>query len=81
MWGDRKNIGWMHFPQNVIARDGDAALFLLSYQNYLNQNKHYVKCMEVLDLQCYKKISKFGLVKRALRENKNTAFVFFIHKN
>ena len=79
MW--RENKVWRHYPDDIIASDGQSARVLASYIKRVRQNSSYISYLEVVDLQKYKVIKQVAKVRAAIRERKYIPFVFVVGKN
>ena len=80
MWG-RENEAWRRYEKDVLAIDNYDAALLSAYMRHVAIHRIDAHVTEVADLQRYKLIRKFGLIKNALRERKGEPFIFFLTLN
>ncbi len=81
MWYKDRDRVWNQYIRNIGATDGSSARFLELYMKRISISQEYVNCLEVYDLQKYKIIKHPGKVRAALREKKNTPFIFVACRN
>jgi len=79
MW--HKDHVWLHYVKNIIAADIHSAVFLASYLRHAGTSRDYASCLEIIDLQKYKIITKSAKVYAALRNRAGIPFVFVVGKN
>ncbi len=75
LWQRKQN--WYYFDTGLMGRHHKDADFLKKWYYQKSINGEIASYFEVIDLQRYKVISKPQKVQVALREKRNTAFIFF----
>lgn len=80
MWS-KKDKTWIHYRNDIIASDVSTALFLSAFLRNITYSNAHLNTLEAADLQRYKILKTNTKLKIAIRERRETPFIFIYSRN